>query len=239
MLTKSLKFIGPLLAMFIIATAPVAAQGQYASDSTGVDVSWANCSQSLPTVSFGIVGVSNGTGYTTNPCFSSEAKSYLGDISLYTNTGWYNKSSSINPSNPKHCASKDYNCLAYNYGYNAGIYAYTAALNDGIHSLTWWLDVETINTWNTNVTQNQNSLQGEYDALSTKGVLTIGVYSTTAQWQTITGNWKNDWPSWGATTWTSADQAQTYCSGHQFTAGTSYLMQFKAKHAAFDQDVAC
>lgn len=239
MIRRSLNIAAFLLAVFACATSSAAAQGQYVSGSTGVDVSWANCSQTLPLVSFGIVSVSNGTGYTTNPCLSSEIKPYLGNLSLYVNTGWYNKSSYIDASSPKLCAAKDYNCLAYNYGYNAGIYSYEAALNAGIHSSTWWLDVETVNTWNSNVTQNKNSLQGEYDALAAKGILTIGVYSTSAQWQTITGNWKNNWPNWGATTWTTAPQAQTYCTGHQFTAGPSYLMQFKAKHPVIDQDVAC
>jgi len=65
------------------------------------------------------------------------------------------------------------------------------------------------------------------------------VESTTAQWQAITGGWINAWPSWGATTWTTAKQAQTYCTGHQFTGGPSYLMQSKARTSKLEQDVAC
>jgi hypothetical protein len=137
------------------------------------------------------------------------------------------------------CATGDNNCLAYNYGYNAGLYAINAAQSAGVSSATWWLDVETANTWNSDVVQNQNSLQGEHDALVAHGATTVGVYSTTAQWQSITGGWHNNWPSWGATTWTTAKQAQTYCTGHEFTGGTSYLMQYRPSKAKVDYDVAC
>ena len=227
-------------AVCVLATGLAVAQGQYTSGTTGVDVSYPNCSATLPVTTFRIVGVSDGLGYSTNPCIASEAAG-AGNLSLYVNTGWNSASSHINATSPKVCAAGDNNCLAYNYGYNAGLYALAAASQAGVHAATWWLDVETANTWNTNVVQNQDSLQGEHDALllPANGVTTVGVYSTTAQWQTIAGGWINGWPSWGATTWTSAKQAQTYCTGHQFTGGPSYLMQYKARTSKLEQDVAC
>lgn len=223
----------------VLLSAQAFALGQYTSGSTGVDVGWPNCKAAAATVSFGIVGVSDGTGYSTNPCLTQQAPQYASNLSLYVNTGWYNKSTYINPTSPKVCASGDNNCLAYNYGYNAGLYAVNAANQANVHSATWWLDVETSNTWNTNIVQNQNSLQGEHDALMANGITTVGVYSTSAQWKSITGSWQNNWPNWGATTWTSASQAKTYCTGHQFTGGPSYLMQYTPRKAALDQDVAC
>lgn len=236
---KLVLSIGTVLTTLTYMTGMAAAQGQYVSGSTGVDIGWPNCSVTVPAESFGIVGVSDGTGYSTNPCLAQEAKDFPLNLSLYVNTGWYNRSSYINPTSPKVCASGDSNCLAYNYGYNAGLYALNAAKTAGVSSTTWWLDVETANTWNANVTQNQNSLQGEYDALLANGVTTVGVYSTSAQWKTITGSWQNNWPSWGATTWTTSSQAQKYCTGHQFTGGPSYLMQYTPHHAKLDQDIAC
>jgi hypothetical protein len=130
-------------------------------------------------------------------------------------------------------------CAAYNYGYSAGKDAVNYALSQGLHSSKWWLDVETMNTWSSDSAQNQKSLQGEYDAIAATGATTIGAYSTSAQWQTITANWQNNWPSWGATTWTTPKQAQAYCTGHQFTGGPSLLMQYKSKQSKLDQDVAC
>ncbi len=224
--------------IFMMFTGVSSAAAQYQTGSKGIDVSYPNCSTSLPNVAFGVVGVTGGLAYSHNNCLAAEASNFS-NLSLYANTGWYNQSTHINPTSPKVCSTGDNNCLAYNYGYNAGLDAFNTANNQKIHSSTWWLDVETMNTWNTDVVQNQNSLQGEYDALTRSGVTSVGVYSTTAQWQTITGSWKNGWVSWGATTWTTAAQAQTYCTGHQFTGGQSLLMQFKSKRSQVDQDVAC
>jgi archaellin len=208
----------------------------YVSGSVGNDLSWPNCNTKY-TVNgkFGIVGVTDGLGYSTNPCLTTEA-SLFSSLSLYVNTGWDSSSSHINATNPKTCVTGDENCLAYNYGYDAGLYAYNAAATVNVKSSTWWLDVETANTWSTNVVQNQDSLQGEYDALKASGVTNVGVYSTTAQWDAITGTWKNNWPNWGATTWKTPRQAATYCSGHQFTGGPTWLIQFKG---SIDQDYAC
>ena len=237
-------FLGVVVAMLAWAAFPAMAAASplsplYPTGTTGYDVSWPNCSATQPrSPHFGIVGVSDGTGYSQSPCLAKEA-AWFPSINLYVNTGWNDQSIYLNPNSPRVCAAGDQNCLAYNYGYNAGLYAINYANSKNIHATTWWFDVEISNTWNTNVVQNQNSLQGEHDALVAKGVTTVGVYSTTAQWKTVTGGWINNWPSWGATTWTTASGALTYCTGHEFTGGPSYFMQFKPKKSVLDQDVAC
>lgn len=218
----------------------------YTSGDVGVDISWPQCdgdeappSSDYASDNFGIVGVTDGLGYSTNPCLAGEAADFpSGELSLYVNTGWNIDSAHNTGMSPDVCAAGDDDCEAYDYGYNAGLYAYGAALSLGITSPTWWLDVETDNTWSSNTTQNKNSLQGEHDALIAEGATTVGVYSTTAQWDGLTGSWENDWPSWGATTWTTASQAATYCTGHEFTDGPSYLMQFTPT-SELDQDYAC
>jgi len=230
-----------MVAVFTVVAQPAAAAAAslYPKGASGYDVSWPNCSATNPTratrSAFGIVGVNGGTGYSQNPCVTAEA-SWFASLSLYANTGWYDQSSHINPNSPKVCATGDSNCLAYNYGYNAGLYALSYAKSQNVRSSIWWLDVETGNTWNSDTTQNRNSLQGEYDALKQNGVTTVGVYSTTYQWDTITGSWVNDWPGWGATVVQSARQAATYCTGHQFTGGPTYLIQYSGY---LDRDYAC
>ncbi|HEY4964675.1 MAG TPA: hypothetical protein VIH90_08365 [Candidatus Saccharimonadales bacterium] len=223
------------LAAIVLFGGSVFAQGIYVSGAVGSDISWPNCNSKITSSAFGIVGVTDGLGYSTSPCLAKEAANYK-NLSLYVNTGWDSSSSHINSASPHICAVGDNNCLAYNYGYNAGLYAYNAASSIGAHSSTWWLDIETTNTWSNNAVQNQNSLQGEHDALAASGAITVGAYSTTAQWNSITGTWLNNWPSWGATTWKTASQAKTYCTGHQFTGGATWLIQFSGKT---DQDYAC
>lgn len=218
--------------------ASVIAYGPYTRGTVGIDVSHPNCSVSLPKTAFGIVGVNGGLVYSTNPCLKAQA-SHFGNLSLYINTGLNASSSSTYYQAASVGCNGDAYCAAYNYGHNAARHSIEYALSKGINSSTWWLDVETMNTWNADVLQNQKSLQGAYDALSAHGATTIGAYSTTYQWNTITGGWKNGWPSWGATTWTTAKQASTYCKGREFTGGTMYLIQFKSKRSQVSEDYAC
>lgn len=224
-------------AMLLFAQGALASS-VYATGSTGVDLGYPNCKTAVPLVNFGVVGVTGGLVYSHNACLSAEAR-HFGNLSLYMNTGLNTSSSSSYYAQAQVGCNGDVDCAAYNYGYNAAKDALSYAAAQGVNSAKWWLDVETANTWSTDPVQNQKSLQGEYDALAASGATTVGVYSTTAQWQNLTGNWQNNWPSWGATTWTTAKQAQTYCTGHQFTGGPSLLMQYKSKQSKLDQDVAC
>ncbi len=238
---KILVSFSSFVAALVMMTSVAFASTQYQSGTTGVDISYPNCTASIPAVSFGVVGVENGLGFSQNPCLSTEAAHFI-NLSLYANTG-YPGSTSANAqkymNSPKVCVPTDLNCIAYDYGYNQGLYAYNYATTSNVSASTWWLDVEAANSWTSDVAQNQNSLLGEHDALIASGATTVGAYSTTAQWNSINGSWKNGWPNWGATTWTSATQAKTYCTGHEFSGGQSLLMQYKSKKSQIDQDVAC
>jgi hypothetical protein len=233
-----LVFLAALaISYLLIASGSAAAQGIYLSGSGGVDVSYPNCSAKLPSVSFGVVGVTGGINFQPNTCLASEASKFA-NLSLYASTGYPGQSYGLKYQNaPRACTADDLACLAYNYGYNAGQYAIDYAAGQKVSSSTWWLDVETMNSWTPDVIQNIQSLQGEYDAIKAGGVSTIGIYSTTAQWGSITGGWKNGLPGWGATTWNTAKQAAKYCTGHEFTGGPTYLIQYSGR--TLDQDYAC
>lgn len=227
-----------LLASVLLFAQPAMASEFYAAGSTGVDVSYPNCSQTIPKVSFGIVGVNGGLVYSDNPCLAAQASKFT-NLSLYVNTGLNASQSSPYYLKAQEGCNGDVYCAAYNYGYAAGQYALEVARSQGVSSSKWWLDVETMNTWDSDAMQNRQSLQGTYDAIKSSGAPLIGAYSTTYQWNTITGSWKNNWPNWGATTWTTVRQAKKYCSGHEFTGGPTLLIQYKSKRSALSQDVAC
>ncbi len=233
---KLLTFFSTSFISLFLLTSTVHAQGIYQAGTVGNDVSWPNCSARAPKTAFGIVGVTGGLGFSQNSCLSKEA-GWFGNKSLYVNTGYPGQSYGLRYQNsPRACSSSDLNCLAYNYGYNAGLYAAEYASSQGVTSNTWWLDVETANSWTSDYQQNRNSLQGEAEALTSRGATTVGVYSTTAQWGSITNAWQNHLPNWGATTWQTAKQAAKYCSGHDFTGGGTWLIQYKG---SLDQDYAC
>jgi hypothetical protein len=213
------------------------ALGQYTKGAVGIDVSFPNCQNAIPKATFGIVGVNGGLVFSQNPCLKDQAAKFK-NLSLYINTGYPGQVYAVKyQSYPNNCSILELDCLAYNYGYNAAEYSYNYALGLGIKASTWWLDVELENSWTGNYEQNVQALQGQIDFLKSRQVGTIGIYSTTYQWNQITGGWLNFLPSWGATTWRSAKQAATYCKGHEFTGGPSYLMQYIGK--SFDQNVAC
>jgi hypothetical protein len=235
MRNKLLSFL-ILVSAYVFSISGIAsAQGAYLTGSTGEDVSYPNCAARLTKTAFGIVGVNHGLLYSYNGCLAAEAANFS-NLSLYMNTGWYDQSPHIDPNSPRACAAGDVNCLAYNYGYNAALDSINYSHSQGVYSSTWWLDVETANSWNSDINQNRSSLQGSYDAIKNTAAANVGVYSTSAQWQSITGGWQNFWPNWGATTWTTAKQAAKYCTGHAFTGGPTYLIQFSGK---IDQDYAC
>jgi hypothetical protein len=220
------------------AVGNASAAAPFPPGSMGIDVSWPNCDMQIPPdATFGIVGVTQGTPYSTNPCLAEQGAQFPESLSLYANSGWNDHSPHLDPSNPKACAPADAGCLAYNYGYDAGLAAYDAANAAGVSSGTWWLDVEADNTWNDDAIQNRRSLQGEYDALTTRGATTIGVYSTNSAWQSITGDWQNGWPNWIGSDDPSSAQGGRACTGHQFNGGPTLVVQSDAN--GIDRDVAC
>lgn len=219
-------------------TLQAAASPFYRTGSVGVDISYPNCSTKIPAADFGIVGVNGGRVFNHNPCLQAQAKAFK-DLSLYINTGLNASLDSPYYTAAMEGCNGDPLCAAYNYGRNAAINSLNYAASQGISSTKWWLDVEIENTWNSDVAQNRQSLQGAYDALVASGASLVGAYSTTVQWGTITGGWKNSWPNWGASTWTTATQAKKYCTGHEFTGGPTLLIQFIDKKSKVGRDVAC
>ena len=107
---------------------------------------------------------------------------------------------------------------------------------------TWWLDVETGNSWETGtagLANNVADLQGMVAAF-TSVTATTGIYSTSYQWGVITGKSQAsglaglaDWIP-GASTQSGA---QSNCSLPSFTGGPVPITQWFG--SPFDGDVAC
>lgn len=207
-------------------------------DPNGYDVSYPNCNATAPvSPAFGVVGVADGIVYSANPCLAAQAAWFGSNLSLYANTGLNASQSSQYYVAAEQGCNGDVYCAAYNYGVNAAQNALSVAQSANVSASTWWLDVENGNSWNSDTNQNRQELQGMYDALHAAGIATVGVYSTTAQWDSITGTWLNQWPNWGATTVRKASLAATFCTGHQFTGGQTLLIQYLP--GGLDRDYAC
>ena len=112
-------------------------------------------------------------------------------------------------------------------------------------SYSWWLDVETANTWQTGSAgqaMNVADLQGIVAGLEAAGAPSVGAYSTSYQWDVITGapsasvgslGTLETWVPGGAT----AAAAEASCAGSSFTSGPIALVQFTG--GATDGDVVC
>lgn len=238
--------------------------------SLGMDVSWPQCGKKLPTdQAFGAVGINGGLATTTNPCLKDQlvwASNSIGGtsqdkIQLYVNTanpGGLNTESWPNAgTNPYGtCEGSDSLACAWQYGWNRASEdvndrflpaATQAGINTSPSSYTWWLDVETINTWKIptssfNTQSNTADLEGmvAYFQSVWGGV---GLYSTAYQWSQIVSNsvtatsnlnGLKNWRPGGA----SLNTAKQACAATPLTTnGTVVLTQFVSKN--LDYDYAC
>jgi hypothetical protein len=234
----------------------LAAAVAYSPGSLGNDISYPNCGGPFPTGSdFGIVGVTGGRAFTQNICLSAEygwatalkptspltnpgAALYMnlnapvGSTARYGLTGPYGK-----------CSHKDKACIASNYGFNAASAAYNYAADEGAASSSWWLDIETSNSWSSNTSLNQDTISGAVHFFATNSVV-IGFYSTRSQWTSITGqhgSWspnKTSYPIWQAGA-SSESNAKTICASSTagFAGTLPELVQYVYDN--FDTDYAC
>jgi hypothetical protein len=233
-------------ALLNFASTAAAATNPYTG--AGFDVSYPQCGNAVPSGSFGIVGVTGGKAFTSNTCFAAEYDRVpAGQASIYMNLNAAIGSTAGNGSTGPYtasgvCAHSDKTCEAYNYGWKAAQYAYGLASSRSAG--TWWLDIETANSWQAQVALNQSTIQGAVDFLlnraspagvtnrqPTAGISNVGIYSTPAMWQKIAGGSKSGLPVWYAGT------SATTCSVASFTGGPLWLVQQAS--GVSSGDIAC
>ncbi|WP_234865493.1 glycoside hydrolase family 25 domain-containing protein [Sinomonas albida] len=233
----------------------------------GADISYPQCRALPPSnVAFGVVGVNHGTSTTTNPCLAAElawANGTAGGtaqpkLQLYINTsnpgepgpapapaGWPKSGSTPYGT----CSGQSTSACAWQFGWDRAAEdvaerlapaARSAGLPTGANSYTWWLDVETANTWQPDTTANRAVLEGMTASLAAQGAR-IGLYSTARQWGRIVGSAPSTSPLAALPEWlagaTTADGAKELCSQAPLTSrGRVELAQYMA---AVDGDYPC
>jgi len=251
----------------VVTKARVAAPKKPAASPLGYDVSYPQCSSSLPKApSFGIVGVNGGRVYAANPCLASEyawaqtstTTSYP-KASFYANTGnpgpVLSKAWPAGQSLPRVCDGTWSEGCSYDYGWNAAADSFARARAvagvDGARAAYWWLDVETGNSWATAsdlpnwAALNTTDLQGAAAYFAGQGVAQLGFYSTGFQWGQITGLNASTSPAYFSTSYVnwvpgaaSFSSAQARCSSaYSFTGARVQLTQYIANN--FDVDYRC
>jgi hypothetical protein len=223
----------------------------------GYDISYPQCGGTYPSnPAFAMVGVNGGRVFSVNACLASQI-SWGGGVQaeLYANTGNPGPAlSSFWPkgqTSPRFCDANnpDTADCAFDYGWNAAQHSFDTAVaayqqlgyTASPAAVTWWLDVETANSWRSDhLDFNVASLQGAVAYLQGAGVARIGFYSTTFQWGVITGGTQlfAPMPVWGAGS-SSEKAAKRLCqtTTTSFTGGPLAMVQYP--YSGFDADVRC
>lgn len=256
------KRIGIALAVALILTvggvhlATVSAGRYYPARSSGYDVSYPNgTSYQTSRYAFGVIGVTGGRAFTTNSFLAAQYEkarqasmaATSAPLSLYMNlnyaagsTAWEGRAGPYG----LECIHGQV-CFAQNYGWNAAANAVAYASSAGITSPMWWLDIETLNSWDDKTAMNRAVIDGAIAYLAGQSVrgqssglsATVGIYSSASMWDTITGNWATlGAPAWVAGV--SAAHPLRSCGRTSFTGGRIWLLQYTGGNG-IDSDYAC
>lgn len=242
------------------------------SSTVGYDVSYPQCGSSLPSgQAFGIVGVNGGLATKPNPCLSSQlqwawrssgAVAAQPKVQLYVNTA--------NPGEIKDqvttwptdgggagygaCDGSNSLACSWQYGWDRArndveaVFvpaAAAAAVSADPGGYTWWLDVETTNTWQSGsaeaLARNRATLEGMTEYLTSLGA-SVGIYSTNYQWGQIVGTVPADSSLAGRDSWlagaTSLSGATANCARPALVpAGQVTLAQYVVR--GLDRDTSC
>jgi len=240
--------VGLALAGFAALAISGWAASIYEPGSKGFDVSFPQCGSRLPRDGdFAIVGVNSGLPWSSNPCVKTQ---YQWASTKDTPAGFYTNTANPGPPSPywnrpgpRACTdlqSYDDTACSYNYGWNAAEQSFSVAVAASSTSAAtqafWWLDVETMNSWESTTRANAATIQGYIDYFRSKGVSNVGIYSTPHQWSIITGGYRlNDVPNWVAGA-SSERTARSNCQS-SFSGGEVLLSQYGGK--SYGKNLAC
>jgi hypothetical protein len=231
--------VAAVLAVATVLLAPGTATA--APVEVGYDVSYPQCGEDLPRDrAFAIIGVNGGLSTRANPCLTEQllwawdSSGAAGDqpgVELYLNSANPGQVLDLVTTWPTEGATPHGDCdgsnsaaCSWQYGWeraqNSVVSFFTPAaraarVDSQPARYTWWLDVETTNTWQGGsgeaLARNRATLEGMTAYLLSRDGQ-VGIYSTDQQWRQIAGRVDEDSPlaaldSWLAGASTSAEAA--------------------------------
>lgn len=244
----------PLVALAVAFMAvPALANSMLPAKSYGYDISYPDTgypgtSFQSYTLTFGIVGVTSGKAFTQNSKLHDEYVSLAGTNrqtpSLYMNLNYPVGTTAPNGMDGPYgkCAKGDKACQASNYGYNAASAAYSYAAGQGATASSWWLDIETANSWSGKTSLNYLVIQGAiYFFQHQTTPVAVGIYSSPSMWRSIAGSNTPNVPEWFAgPSGVAPANLPNYCtSTSSFTGGPVAVVQSYNSTFGHDLDYAC
>jgi hypothetical protein len=241
-----------------ISLRPPATPASAPTSAFGNDISAPQCPSGAEPrgQAFAIVGVTGGKPFSPNPCLARQFVWALGSTSsnqsrvgVYMNTASPGPGASPNwppggTTTPRACDGSASADCAYDYGWLSAQDAYSRSVNVLGAALTaqvpWWLDVEAANTWSSDLDVNSATVQGAVAYLKGQNVSSLGIYSTSTDWEALIGQPSTSGPFQGLLNWrpgpAGPQDAATWCS-RSVTGGRVKFVQFP--NEGFDTDFAC
>jgi hypothetical protein len=246
---RSLAVVALGAAAVLLAAPAVASAAPTATTTTptrvGYDVSHPQCDSALPSErAFAVVGVNGGLATRTNPCLTEQlawawrsngvvaaqpkAQIYLNTANpgqvLHLVTTWPEEGDTPYGD----CDGTNSRACSWQYGWERAQNtvvsffapaARAARVDSQPARYTWWLDVETMNTWQQGsagaLERNRATLEGMTAYLESRDAR-VGLYSTGQQWAEIVGSVPSDSDLAGRPSWlagsTSLADARSDCA---------------------------
>lgn len=262
-----------LVVALAVAAAALAVPGTASAAQTtvGFDVSYPQCGKTLPALrAFAVVGVNGGLATKPNPCLGTQlawAWKSSGVVStepaaqVYLNTANPGEIRNQVSTWPKTgttpyglCDGGNSAACSYQYGWERASNSVTsffapAAQAAGVKTdpsgYTWWLDVETMNTWQSGSSEararNRATLEGMTDYVVSRGGK-VGVYSTNSQWGQIVGSVPATSPLAGKPSWlagaTSLSGAKANCAKPALVPGGKVTLT-QYVQSGWDRNYSC
>nr|WP_221634701.1 hypothetical protein [Nocardioides luti] len=222
----------------------------------GSDISWPQCPKGmgipqkrsngspgpLPAARYVVLGLTNGPGFTPNPCLA-EQTAYVRDRRLLA--GAYAVASYPDDATVARFAdqgpydgSTALGALG-NVGYQQALFNVASMQRVGLVSPVVWIDVEPVPDfdWSTDVVANAAVVQGAARGYTDSG-FAIGVYSTPTLWSGVVGGLSLGVPEWRAAGETSRAEATRRCGDEWVIQGGEAVLAQWVEQAR-DQNVTC
>jgi hypothetical protein len=269
LVVTAVAVLGGVLAL--PATASAEAPRRDHRPVVGYDVSHPQCGADLPEHrAFGIVGVNGGLATRVNPCLAEQLEWADGaagtawdqpELQLYVNTanpGQVRDQVDTWPraTDTPYGTCDGGNTMACSWVYGkiraqVTVHAYfqpaarAAGIDDDPAAHRWWLDVETMNTWQSGsaaaLERNRAALEGMATYLQESGA-EVGLYSTGFQWRRIVGSVEPDSVLYDLDSWLagalSRSGALENCDEPPLTGGGRVVLSQYVEDD-LDHDVPC
>jgi hypothetical protein len=196
----------------------------------------------LPAARYVVIGLTNGPGYTPNPCLADQVqwvRSRRLMASAYAVASFPDRRQLA-----EHRADGPYDGSTRlgalgNAGYQQALYNLTTLRGAGLETPAVWIDVEpvTVWEWSDDKVANAAVVNGAARAYSEAGYR-IGVYSTPHLWERVVGGLRLGVPEWRAAGETSRAEALSRCGRDwSIQGGGGVLGQWVERRR--DQNVTC